>query len=134
MPCMEEMRSHHNVSYITHYHVVWCPKYRRKVLVNGIDERLKQIVQDVCTERSAALEEIEVMPDHIQVLVSCDPQFGIHRLIRLIKGRSSRVLRQEYPHLKTRLPTLWTNAYFVATIGGAPLEIVKQYIEGQKRG
>lgn len=131
---MEEMRFHHNVTYITHYHVVWCPKYRRKVLVNGIDERLKQIVQDVCVERDAVLEEIEVMTDHIHVVVSCDPQFVIHRLIRLIKGRSSRVLRQEYPHLKTRLPTLWTHSYFVATVGGAPLEIVKQYIEGQKRG
>jgi putative transposase len=134
MFCMEEIRSHHHVSYVTHYHVVWCPKYRRKVLVHGIDERLKQIVQEVCTERSAVREEIEVMPDHIHLLVSVDPQFGIHRLIRLLKGRSSRILRQEYPSLKTRLPTRWTNSYFVATVGGAPLEIVKQYIEGQKRG
>lgn len=88
----------------------------------------------MCAERAAVLEEIEVMPDQVHVLVSCDPQFGIHRLIRLIKGRSSRILRQEYPHLKPRLPTLWIHSYFVATVGGAPLEIIKQYIEGQKRG
>lgn len=131
---MDEIRAKHNVTYITHYRVVWCPKYRRKVLVNGIDERLKQILVEVCQERDAIVEEIEVMPDHVHLLVSCDPQFGIHRLVRLIKGRSSRLLRQEFPVLVRKLPTLWTNSYFLATVGGAPREIVKQYIEGQKRG
>ncbi len=70
---------------------------------------------------------------HVHLLVSVDPQFGIHRLARLMKGRSSRLLRQEFPWLKSRLPTLWTNRYFVATVGGAPLAITKQYIENQKR-
>jgi len=129
---MEEIRSNHHVSYITHYHVVWCPKYRRKVLVQRVDTRLKQIIADVCQEHDAILEQMEVMPDHVHLLVSVDPQFGIHRLIKLVKGRSSRLLRQEYPRLKTRMPTLWTNSYFVATVGGAPLEIIKQYIEEQK--
>lgn len=72
------------------------------------------------------------MPDHVHLLVGCDPQFGIHRLMRLMKGRSSRLLRQEFPSLRTRLPTLWTNSSFVATCGGAPLAIIKQYIEQQK--
>jgi putative transposase len=129
-----EVRSNHHVTYDCHYHVVWCPKYRRKVLVNGADVRLKQIIAEVCQEHDAIVEEVEVMPDHVHLLVSVDPQLGIHRLVRLIKGRSSRFLRQEFPRLKTRLPTLWTNSYFVSTTGGAPLELVKQYIEGQKRG
>ena len=73
------------------------------------------------------------MPEHVHLLVEVDPQYGIHRLVRAIKGRSSRLLRQEYPWLKSRLPTLWTNSYFVSTVGGAPLEVVKQYIENQKR-
>ena len=77
--------------------------------------------------------ELEVMPEHVHLLVEVDPQYGIHRLVRSIKGRSSRLLRQEYPWLKSRLPTLWTNSYFVSTVGGAPLEIIKQYIENQKR-
>jgi putative transposase len=72
------------------------------------------------------------MPDHVHLLVSVDPQLGIHRLIKLLKGRSSRLLRQEFPHLRSRLPSLWTNAYFVATVGAAPREIVKQYIKEQK--
>ena len=131
---MEEIRSNHNVTYSCHYHVVWCPKYRRKVLVKGVDERLQQIITEGCQEHEATIEALEVMPDHVHLLVSVDPQFGIHRLVRLLKGRSSRFLRQEFPRLKSRLPTLWTNSYFVSTTGGAPLELVKQYIEGQKRG
>jgi putative transposase len=130
---MEEIRSNNNVSYDCHYHVVWCSKYRRKVLVKGVDVRLKTIMREVCAEHDALVEQLEVMPDHVHLLVNVDPQFGIHRLIKLVKGRSSRVLRQEFPHLTKRLPTLWTNSYYVATTGGAPLAYVKQYIEGQKR-
>ena len=73
------------------------------------------------------------MPEHVHLLLEVDPQYGMHRLVRAIKGRSSRLLRQEYPRLTSRLPTLWTNSYFVSTVGGAPLEIVKQYIENQQR-
>ena len=95
--------------------------------------RLKEIIQSVCTESNAELLELEVMPEHVHLLVEVDPQYGIHRLVRAIKGRSSRLLRQEYPWLRSRLPTLWTNAYFVSTVGSAPLEVIKQYIEQQKR-
>jgi putative transposase len=125
-------KSNRNVSYSCKYHVVWCPKYRRKVLIEGIAERLKQIISDVCQERQSDMLSIEIMPDHVHLLVECDPQFGIHRLVRLLKGRSSRLLRQEFPVLKRKLPTLWTSSYFVSTVGGAPLSVMKQYIENQK--
>ena len=128
-----QYKSNNNVVYSCKYNVVWCPKYRRSVLVNGVDDRLKEIIQSVCTESRAEILELEVMPEHVHLLVEVDPQYGIHRLVRGIKGRSSRLLRQEYPWLKSRLPTLWTNAYFGSTVGGAPLEVVKQYIEDQKR-
>ena len=118
--------------YSCKYHVVWCPKYRRKVLVNGVDKRLKVILHEVAKERQAEIIELEVMPDHVHVLVEVDPQFGIHRLVRYMKGRSSHHLRQEFAWLRSRLPTLWTNSYFVATVGGAPLSVIKQYIENQK--
>jgi putative transposase len=100
--------------------------------VEGIAERLKQIISEVCQEHQAEIIQLEVMPDHVHVLVECDPQFGIHRLVRLMKGRSSRFLRQEFPVLKRKLPTLWTSSYFVSTVGGAPLSVIKQYIEKQK--
>jgi putative transposase len=128
-----EYKSNRNVVYSCKYHVVWCPKFRRPVLVDGVDERLKAILRDVTVETRSELIEIEVMPDHVHLLVEVDPQFGIHRFIKLAKGRSSRVLRQEFPRLRSRLPTLWTNSYFVSTVGGSPLAVVKQYIENQKR-
>ncbi len=129
---MDEVRSNNNVVYRCTYHVVWCPKYRRKVIGGPAEARLKQIIREVCAERDAPIIELETMPDHVQLLVVCDPQYGIHRLVKQIKGRTSRLLRQEFPHLKTRLPTLWTNSYFVATVGGATLEIVKRYLENQR--
>ena len=121
-----------NIIYSCKYHVVWCPKYRRKVLVGGVDERLKTILREVAEERQAEIIELEIMPDHVHLLVSVAPQYGIHRLVRQMKGRSSRLLRQEFSSLRSRLPTLWTNSYFVATVGGAPLAVIKQYIENQK--
>ena len=76
--------------------------------------------------------ELEIMPDHVHLLIEVDPQFGINQAVRSIKGYSSHELRSVFPSLKTRLPTLWTNSYFVSTVGGAPLEIIKQYIENQE--
>jgi putative transposase len=125
-------KSNLNVVYSCKYHVIWCPKYRRSVLVKGVDVRLKEIIQDVANECNSEILELEVMPDHVHLLVEVDPQFGIHRLIKLMKGRSSKLIREEFKWIKSRLPTLWTNSYFVSTIGSAPLEVVKQYIEQQK--
>lgn len=136
IPCMSDYtikyKSNLNVVYSCKYHVIWCPKYRRSVLVKGVDARLKEIIQTVAAECTSEILELEVMPDHVHLLVEVDPQFGIHRLIKLMKGRSSKLIREEFKWIKSRLPTLWTNSYFVSTIGGAPLEVVKQYIEQQK--
>lgn len=126
-------KSNNNVVYSCKYHVVWCPKYRRKVLIGPVEVRLKDIIKQVCNEFKSELIEIEIMPDHVHLLVEVDPQLGIHRLVKNIKGRTSRILRLEFKQLKSRLPTLWTNSYFVSTVGGAPLEIIKQYIENQKQ-
>ena len=129
---MVTVRSNNNVVYRCAYHVVWCPKYRRPVIEGAVDERLKQVIREVCAERECNLIELETMPDRVHLLVECDPQYGVHRLVKQIKGRSSRVLRQEFDSLRSRLPTLWTNSYFVATVGGAPLGIVKQYVANQR--
>ena len=111
---------------------MWCPKYRRSVLTEDIASRLKIIIQGCAEELKCEIIEMEVMLDHVHLLVEVDPQFGIHRLVKMLKGRSSNLLRKEFPILKRKLPTLWTNSYFVSTVGGAPLAIVKQYIENQK--
>jgi len=114
------------------YHVVFCPKYRRKVLVNGVDKRLKAILYQVAKELNCEILELEVMPEHVHILCAVDPQFGVHKFVKQVKGLSSGLLRQEFPHLKSRLPTLWTHSYFVSTVGGAPISILKPYIENQK--
>ena len=139
-------RNNHVVSQCA-YHLVWCTKYRRPVLtsedprlgnpvIDGdpgpVDVRLKQIVAEVCQEKEADLLDIEVMPDHVHALIALDPSFGVSKLARFIKGRTSHHLRQEFPSLKRRLPTLWTLSYFVATTGGAPLKQIQQYINDQR--
>ena len=129
---MNTMRSNNNVVYICRYHVVFCPKYRRKVLTPPLDERLKVILAEQIERWGQELIEMEVMPDHVHLLVGCDPQFGIHRLVKLLKGNSSHALRAEFPALKRRLPSLWTNSYFVSTVGGVTLETLKRYVENQK--
>lgn len=127
-----EYKSNSNVVYSCKYHVVWCPKYRRTVLLDGVDVRLKEIIRQVISETKSELLKMEVMPDHVHMLIEVDPRFGVHRVVKAVKGRSSRLLRDEFRWLRSRLPTLWTNSYFVSTVGGAPLAMIKRYIENQK--
>lgn len=126
------MDSNKNIVFRCTFHVVWCTKYRRKLLTPEVEARLKQIAAEVAEETRCTIREMEGNLDHFHMLVDCDPQFGIHRFVKAVKGRSSRLLRQEFSPLRTRVPTLWTNSYFVATVVGAPLAVIKQYIENQK--
>jgi putative transposase len=126
------MCSNNKVVSICRYHVLFCPKYRRKVLTPPIDERLEIILAEQIERWGQELIELEVTPDHVHLLVGCDPQLGIHRLVKLLKGHSSHALREEFPALKRRLPSLWTNSYFVATVGGVTREALKRYVESQK--
>lgn len=102
------------------------------MLVHGVDTRLKEIITSACQEIKVDVTEMEIMPGNVHLLLEVDPQFGIHKAVKAIKGRSSRILRQEFFWLKSRLPTLWTNSYFCSAVGGAPLSVIKQYIENQK--
>jgi len=126
------VKSNLNVVYSCHYHIVWVPKYRRKVLVAPYDARLKELIFEIVQKWRQEVIELEVMPDHVHLLVTCDPQFGIHRLVRLVKGASSHAMRQEFPELKKKLPSLWNNSYYCGTTGGVTLEVVKRYVESQK--
>jgi putative transposase len=124
-------KSNRNVVYSCKYHVVFCPKFRRPVLADGVDLRLKEILADVAVETRSELHNVEVMPAHLHVLVEVDPRSGIRKFVKPLTGRSSRLLRQEFPHMRSRLPTLWTNSYFdnyfVSTVGGPPSSAVRQY-------
>ena len=129
---LEGYKSDNNVVYSSKYHCGWTPKYRRSVLVGPIAKRCEQVIRQTAEKYRAEIIALEIMPDHVHVLVEVDPQFGIHRLVKNLKGVSSHTLWQEFRTLKSRLPTLWTNSYFVSTVGGAPRAVIKQYVENQK--
>lgn len=130
-PEHEYERDHHLI-HSCKYHVVFCPKYRRAVLVDRIGERLKELIHGYQADFEYRVIEIEVMPDHVHLLLSNNPRSGILETVGRIKGRSSSDLRDEFPSLKSRLPCLWTRANFIASVGSVSLDIVKRYIEEQK--
>ena len=128
----KKYQSSHSIVFSCQYHVIFCPKYRRKVLVEGVDTRLKELLVEKQTEYGYELIEAEVMPDHVHLLLSVDPRVGVLSVIAKIKGYSANVLRKEFPWLRSRLPCLWTRSKFISTVGVVSLDVVKSYIEDQK--
>lgn len=115
------------------YHLIWCSKYRRKVLVGDVEERLRALLLEKASRIEVSIEEMEIMPDHIHLFVKTKPTAAPHWIVQQLKGYTSRTLRQEFPSLKSRLPTLWTRSYYVESCGHISEETVKRYIEEQKR-
>ncbi len=114
------------------YHFVWCPKYRRKVITPDIETRLQEIIRDVVQENGWEVIALETMPDHVHLFIKTDPTIAPNNIIARIKGRTSRMLRSEFPQLVKRLPTLWTRSYFVSTHGHVSSDTIKKYVEEQK--
>ena len=114
------------------YHIIWCPKYRRKVLVDQVETRLKELLIEISSAIDCQIETMEVMPDHVHIFIKCSPVHSPHYVVQQLKGKSSRILREEFPHLKTRLPTLWTRNYYCESVGHISEETTKKYIEEQK--
>src|SRR2546423_14672470 len=108
-----ELKIHTTITYNCHYHVVFCPKYRRKVLVKGVDERLKAILIETIEKWGQELVELEVMTDHVHLLVGCETKFGINRLLKYLKGTSSRFLRHEFLQYKWCFLSLCTYPLFI---------------------
>ncbi len=128
----EGYHSSAHLKFLCRYHVIFCPKYRRKVLVDGIDTRLKEVFLKIAQDHGFAILEMEVMPDHVHLLIDCNPRYGIMQCVTVLKWGSAHVLNAEYPQLKKKLPSIWTRSCFVATVGSVSLETVKQYIASQK--
>ncbi len=121
------------IVYKNQFHVIFCPKYRRKVLVNGVDVRLKEILYEEASKLAVEIKSLEVMPDYVHVFLECDPRLPLHKVIKQLKGVSSRKLREEFPWLKSRIPSLWTRSYFSCTVGHISESAIMKYIEDQKR-
>jgi len=118
----------HNVA----YHLIWCPKYRRAVLVGDIEKRLKQLLKQKAKENDWKIETMEIMPDHVHIFVKANPVASPHWIVQQFKGYSSHQLRKEFPTLKSRLPTLWTRSYYCESVGHISEDTIKKYIEDQK--
>lgn len=118
--------------YSCQYHVIFTPKYRRPVLVNGVDLRLKEIMVEKQLQYKYQIIEMEVMPDHVHLLLDINPRVGVYQVVSKIKGHTSSQLRTEFPWLVSRLPTLWTRSKFISSVGSVSLETVKSYIQEQK--
>ena len=134
MELQNNLKEYHKKEHITfscQYHVIFCPKYRRKVLEPYADE-LKTIFNGVAEKYGFQILEMEVMPDHVHMIVDCNPRFGIMECVTKLKGISSRTLRDKYPDLVKKLPSLWTRSAFISSVGSVSLNTVKQYIEDQK--
>lgn len=131
-PIRPAVRTNAKVSFQCGYHIVWCTQYRAAVIDEAVGERLKEVVAEVLTEKGAWLVEVKVAANHVYLVVEVAPQLGVHRLVKAMKAASSRALRQEFPSLRSRLPSLWTNSYHVSTVGSpASAAMVAQYVSAQ---
>ena len=129
---MTRYRRNAGATFSLKFHLVWCPKYRRPVLVPPFDERLKEIIHEVAAEAEMTIHALEVMPDHVHVFVEADPTLAVAEIVNRFKGRSSRLMRQEFPALRSRLPTLWSRSYYAGSVGHVSAKTVEAYIAAQK--
>lgn len=114
------------------YHLIWCPKYRRKILKDDIEIRLKQLLLEKSKELDVQIEIMEVMPDHVHLFIKTNPSSCPQWIVSQLKGYTSRNLRLEFPILVKKLPCLWTRSYYIESVGHISESTVKKYIEDQK--
>lgn len=122
----------HSIVYSCQYHVIFCPKYRRAVLEDAVARRLKEMILEKQAEYGYAVMSMEIMSEHVHLLLDVDPRVGVNNVVAKIKGYTSHELREEYPWLKKRLPTLWTRSKFISTVGAVTLDTVQRYIADQR--
>lgn len=128
----ERYRKNAGAVYSLKYHIVWCPKFRRPVLVDAVADRLRDLLTEKATELGMAIQAMEVMPDHVHLFVESDPTRCVAEILNRLKGYTSRVLREEFPSLRSRLPTLWSRSYYARSVGHVSAATVERYIADQK--
>lgn len=113
--------------------MIWCPKYRKSVLKDGVDIRLKELIVQKAEELGITIESMEVLPDHVHLFVKSEPIHSPHYIVQQLKGFSSHELRNEFPWLRSILPTLWSRSYFCESVGHISESTITAYIEAQKK-
>ena len=131
----KEYYSSPHLVYKCYYHVIFCPKYRHKILINKVETKLKELLYKIAYDYDFIIEEMEVMPDHVHILISCNPRYGIMQCVQNIKSITAKGLFKEFPFIKKKYlwgGKFWSRSSFISTVGSVSLETVKQYIENQK--
>lgn len=120
--------------YTIQYHIVWCTKYRHKILQGEVEKSLKKIINQIGEDNQINIEEMETDLDHVHLLIDCSPQQYIPNIIKALKGVSARLLFKEHPEIKTKLwgGHLWNPSYFVATVSENTENQIREYIKNQK--
>ena len=128
---MEYLKGSHTV-YNIQYHFVWVTKYRYHVLAGEVKLRVREIIRQICQQHDLLIEQGHVSKDHVHILVSAPTHMSASQIMQKIKGRSSRVLQQEFPHLKKRYwgQHIWARGYFCTTVGQVTDQMIRDYIEG----
>lgn len=127
------MSKHSSCVFNLKYHLVWCPKYRLKVLVGDVEKRLSILLYEKANEINATIHSMEIMPDHVHLFVESNPNFSPSKIAAQFKGYTSNILRKEFKHLRSKMPTLWSRSYYIGSIGHISEDTIKKYIENQKK-
>ena len=130
---MEKYKHKGHSVYNLGYHVVWCTKYRLKLLDKGVDIRLKEIIMDIAIEKEWEIKSLEVMPDHVHVFVKANTKDSPSHIANQLKGKTANILRSEFSFLRSRTPTLWTRSYFAESVGNMSQGVIEKYINNQKK-
>ena len=125
-------RKNRSAVYNIAYHLIWCPKYRKRVLIGAVEKRIKQLLNEKAKEMGLVIEEMEIMPDHVHLFIKCDPTDNPQFIVKNLKGYTSFFLRKEFPHIKSRMPCMWTRSFYCESIGHISESSIKKYIEQQK--
>lgn len=114
------------------YHIIWCTKYRKSLLNEAVQLRLKALCKAKADELGISIDTMETMPDHVHLFIKASPIYAPHYIVQQLKGATSRILRNEFSHLKLRVPTLWTRSYYLESVGHISEKTIQKYIEDQK--
>lgn len=130
---MNEYTHKNGIVYKNQFRIIFSPKYRKPVLTGNVEKRLKEIFYDEADKMDVEIKALEIMPDHVHMFIEFDPRLMLHKVVKQFKGKSSHILRDEFPFLKSSMPSLWTRSYFSCSVGHISKDTIKKYIESQQK-
>ena len=130
---MNEYTHKNGIVYKNQFHIIFATKYRKPVLTDNVEKRLKEIFYEEAIRMDIEIKALEIMPDHVHMFIEFDPRLMLHKVVKQFKGNSSHILREEFPFLKSSMPSLWTRSYFSCSVGHISEDTIKKYIESQQK-